>query len=81
MEDKPQPTSPQITNKSNQSMFKDMILLVKQPYTAGIIATMWIGTAAFFLIEREVDIVGVIGWTMFASVIVAFVGFRTKSFS
>ena len=63
------------------SMFRDMLFLVKHPYTAGIIATVWIGTAAIFIIDRSVDIVGMILWTMVATLIIAFLGFRGRSSS
>ena len=74
------PTQPE-AGKPNPGMFRDMLFLVKHPYTAGIIATMWIGTAVIFLIERNVDIVGVILWTMVASLVVAVLGFRGRSSS
>ena len=56
-------------------MIKDFVLFVKYPYTAGIIATMWLGTAAFIMIDRSLDVVMIVGITMFASAIVALVGF------
>lgn len=56
-------------------MLKDFVLFVKYPYTAGIIATMWLGTAAFIAIDRELDIVLTVGTTMVASAIIALMGF------
>ncbi len=57
------------------SPLRDMVLFVKYPYTAGIIATMWLGTAAFIAIDRKLDIVVMVGVTMVASAIVALMGF------
>lgn len=56
-------------------MIKDFVLFVRYPYTAGIIATMWLGTAAFCAIDRSLDIVLMLGVTMIASAIVALIGF------
>ena len=36
-------------------MFKDVILFVKYPYTAGVIATMWLGTAILLAINKGLD--------------------------
>lgn len=56
-------------------MLKDFVLFVKYPYTAGIIATMWLGTAAFIAIDRQLDIVLTVGTTMVVSAIIALMGF------
>lgn len=56
-------------------MFKDIVLFVKYPYTAGIIATMWLGTAAFIAIDRNLDVVLMVGTTMIASAVIALMGF------
>lgn len=32
---------------------KDLILFVKYPYTAGIIATIWLGSAIMYLIHQD----------------------------
>ncbi|MBP9738522.1 hypothetical protein KBD20_02450 [Candidatus Saccharibacteria bacterium] len=57
-------------------MFKDVILFVKYPYTAGIIATMWIGTAILLGISSELDVINVMIINLFASCIIAILGFR-----
>lgn len=57
-------------------MFKDVILFVKYPYTAGIIGTMWIGTALILAINRNLDVVNVVLINMAASSVVALLGFR-----
>lgn len=57
-------------------MLKDVILFVKYPYTAGIIATMWLGTAFILAINHSLDIINVMIINMAASCIIALLGFR-----
>jgi hypothetical protein len=57
-------------------MFKDVILFVKYPYTAGIIGTMWIGTALILAINSGLDVVNTVLINMAASSVVALLGFR-----
>ncbi len=56
-------------------MIKNFVLFVRYPYTAGIIAMMWLGTAAFAAIDRSLDIVVLVAVTMFVSAIIALMGF------
>ena len=57
-------------------MFKDVILFVKYPYTAGVIATMWLGTAILLAINHGLDPINVVLINMGASCVVALLGFR-----
>ncbi len=57
-------------------MFKDIILFVKYPYTAGVIATMWLGTAILLAINSELDVINVVLINLAASCVVALLGFR-----
>lgn len=57
-------------------MFKDVILFVKYPYTAGVIATMWIGTAILLAINSDLDPINTVLLNMAASCVVAILGFR-----
>ncbi len=57
-------------------MFKDIILFVKYPYTAGVIATMWLGTAIILAISQDLDVINVVLINMAASCVVAILGFR-----
>jgi hypothetical protein len=57
-------------------MFKDIILFVKYPYTAGVIATMWLGTAIILAINQDLDVINVVLINMAASCVVAILGFR-----
>lgn len=59
-------------------MLKEFALFVKYPYTAGIIATMWLGTAILFVIKQGLPIVTVLGVNMVASLVLAGIGFRGK---
>ncbi len=34
-------------------MLKDFILFIKYPYTAGVIATIWLGSAILMAINRD----------------------------
>ncbi len=56
-------------------MFKDVLLFVKYPYTAGVIATMWLGTAFLLAINSELDAINVVLINMGASCIIALIGF------
>ena len=57
-------------------MFKDVILFVKYPYTAGVIATMWLGTAKILGINSQLNVINVVIINLLASSIVAILGFR-----
>lgn len=57
-------------------MFKDVILFVKYPYTAGVIATMWLGTAILLAITDGLDPINIVLINMAASCVVAILGFR-----
>lgn len=57
-------------------MFKEVILFVKYPYTAGVIATMWLGTAIILGINSQLDVINVVIINLIASSVVAILGFR-----
>ncbi len=60
-------------------MFKDFILFIKYPYTAGVIITIWLGSAALMAINRGLPVIKVVIIDMFATVIIALLGFNGKS--
>jgi hypothetical protein len=60
------------------SGMKDLILFVKYPYTAGIIATIWLGSAIMYLIHQDLPIINVVIVNLIASSILAILGFRGK---
>lgn len=57
-------------------MFRDIILFVKYPYTAGVIATMWLGTALILALNSNLDVINIVLINMAASCVVALLGFR-----
>ena len=59
-------------------MFKEFLLFIKYPYTAGVIATMWLGSAAILAIDRELPLVRIVMINMIVTIIVAAFGFRGK---
>lgn len=59
-------------------MLKDLLLFIKYPYTAGVIATIWICSAALMAISPEIDAMRIVIVNMIASVIIALVGFGGK---
>ncbi len=59
-------------------MLKDFILFIKYPYTAGVIATIWLGSAALLAIDHDLALVRVVMIDMIVSVVIAAFGFRGK---
>jgi len=60
-------------------MFKDFVLFIKYPYTAGVIITIWLGSAALMAINRGLPIIKIVIIDMFATVIIALLGFTGQS--
>jgi hypothetical protein len=59
-------------------MLRDVILFIKYPYTAGVIATIWLGSAALLAMNDELSMVNIVIIDMFASVFIALFGFTGK---
>lgn len=59
-------------------MYKEFILFIKYPYTAGTIGIIWLGSAALLAIDRDLSLVNVVTINMIVSVIIAGFGFRGK---
>lgn len=59
-------------------MLKDFLLFIKYPYTAGIIAIIWLGSAAFVALDKELNLIDIVIIDMIVSVIIAGFGFRGK---
>lgn len=60
-------------------MLKEFILFIKYPYTAGVIATVWLGSAILMAINRDVQSYRIVLIDMLVSVIIAAIGFSGKS--
>ncbi len=59
-------------------MMRDFILFIKYPYTAGVIGTIWLGSAALLAIDGSLPLIKIVTIDMFVSVLIAAFGFRGK---
>ncbi|HIA92058.1 TPA: hypothetical protein EYO12_03000 [Candidatus Saccharibacteria bacterium] len=59
-------------------MFSEIILFVKHPYAAGVIAVQWIASTILFALDRDLPIIRIVMFNMATSFIVAMFGFRSK---
>lgn len=57
---------------------KELILFIKYPYTAGVIATIWLGSAVLMAISDGLPGFRIVMIDMVASVAIAAVGFSGK---
>jgi hypothetical protein len=59
-------------------MLKEFILFIKYPYTAGVIATIWLGSAALMAIDNRLPFMKIVVINMLVSILIAIFGFRGK---
>lgn len=59
-------------------MLKDIILFIKYPYTAGVIGTIWLGSAILMALNRQLNGVNIVIINVFISVILAALGFSGR---
>jgi len=59
-------------------MLKEILLYIKYPYTAGIIAIIWLGSALLMAINRELNGVHIVVIDTATSVVIAAIGFSGK---
>lgn len=59
-------------------MLKEFLLFIKYPYTAGVIATIWLGSAILMAINHDVPIITMVIINMGVSIIIAAFGFNGK---
>lgn len=59
-----------------QHMFKNLLLYVKYPSVAGIIAAIWLGTLILLFIDRNLPILQMVVLDMLTSVLIGWIGFR-----
>jgi hypothetical protein len=57
---------------------KEWVIQLRYPYTAGVIAVMWIGTALLAIMRPEVSTQVLISLVALSTLIVAFVGFSSS---
>ncbi len=60
-------------------MFKDFVLFIKYPYTAGVIGTIWIGSAILIGIDDDLPVLAIILTDAIVSYLIAFIGFRSSA--
>ena len=56
-------------------MLKDIILFIKYPYTAGVIGTIWLGSAVLMALNSGLNAVNIVIINMLATVVLAVIGF------
>lgn len=59
-------------------MIRELLLFIKYPYTAGVIATIWLASALLMAISRQLDGVLVMMINAGATIIIALIGFGGK---
>ena len=59
-------------------MLKDFLLFIKYPYTAGIIAVIWIGSVIMVALADNLSLIEVIIIDLVATLLIALIGFSDK---
>lgn len=59
------------------SDLKSLVVQVRYPYTAAVIATIWFGTAALLAIDQSLPIERLVILNSVASIIIAVMGFSS----
>lgn len=59
-------------------MLKELILFIKYPYTAGVIATIWLASAVLMALNSKLNVINIVVINMLVSVLIALVGFGGK---
>ncbi len=54
---------------------KELLLFIKYPYTAGVIATIWLGSALLMAINHDLNAVNIVVINTIVSVVIAAIGF------
>lgn len=57
---------------------KEWVIQLRYPYTAGVIAVMWLGSASLAIIRPEVSVTVLILLVALATLVVALVGFSSS---
>jgi hypothetical protein len=60
------------------SDLKEWVIQLRYPYTAGVIAVIWLGTAVLAVIRPEASIETLIVLAAAATIIIALVGFSSS---
>ena len=59
-------------------MLKDFLLFIKYPYTAGIIAVIWLGSVLMVALADDLNLLEVIVVDLVATLLIALIGFSDK---
>lgn len=59
-------------------MVKDILLFIKYPYTAGVIGTIWLGSAILMALSSGLNAASIVIVNMLATVLLAAIGFGGK---
>jgi hypothetical protein len=59
-------------------MLKEMLLFIKYPYTAGVIATIWLASAILMALNRDIDSIKIVMINALTTVVIALIGFGGK---
>lgn len=59
------------------SSFKEWVIQLRYPYTAGVIAVVWVGTALFALIRHDAPIEMFVSISAGTTILVALTGFSS----
>ena len=59
-------------------MLKDFLLFIKYPYTAGIIAVIWIGSVIMVALTDDLDLITVVIIDLVITLPIAYIGFSDK---
>lgn len=57
---------------------REFILFIKYPYTAGVIVTIWLGTAVLMALNKDLPTIRLVIINLFVTVLIALVGFGGK---
>ncbi len=58
--------------------FKKLVFQVRYPYTAGVLATIWLGTATLLAIDNSIQLKPLVFADCAASIIIALLGFSSR---
>lgn len=59
-------------------MLKEFLLFIKYPYTAGVIATIWLGSAIIIAISKNLPTITIVIINLCVTTLIALIGFGGK---
>jgi len=58
-------------------MFKNLFFIIKYPYTAGVVITIWLGSTGLIITDQTLPVVTIVTINIIATLIIGYIGFRT----